>query len=206
MTNRATSDDGKRVDSVSTGDTTLLLAGIDDDERAACTELMETDRPSNQLLVTYTQTADGRFRDWRRNHSQQAADMNIVAVGDLTRSAQAGGGGGGSSLPPITGVENPADLTGIGMKVTRRLESWADTKAPITVCFDSVSVLLQHVDPRRAYQFLHVLTTKLQSAGAIGHIHMDPDKHDQQIVDQVASLCDALVEVDGDEWSVRSRR
>lgn len=199
---RATTSERATAEQMSGTGTTLLLAGADDDECEACAELMTTDPPGNQLHVTYTQTADGRYRDWRR-HVRQAADVNIVAIGDMTRSTQ---NSSGNSLQPIACVGEPTDLTGAGMKITRRLAAWTDGSAPIAVCFDSVSVLLQHVDLRRAYQFLHVLTNKFHGAGAQGHFHMDPDKHDQRTVDQIASLCDRIVDVDGDEWTGRTRR
>lgn len=72
-----------------------------------------------------------------------------------------------------------------------------------TICFDSITPLLQYVDSKQAYRFLHTLGGHIQSANAVAHYHMDPVAHDEQSVALVTSLVDAVVEIEeSGDWTI----
>ena len=136
----------------------------------------------------------------------------MVSVEDSTRSVAADtGGDGGLSLPgpdaPIETVSSPNDLTGLGIRITEFLSDWADNDNRTVVCFDSLTALLQYVELDTAYEFLHIITGRMASTDAFAHFHMDPDAHDEQTVEIVTGLMDAVVEVDEEGGrNIRSRK
>lgn len=177
---------------------TTLLLGEGAAEGRACSDLLRAPGATNHLLVTYTQSADGRFRDWRRGRSAQVSDLAIVAVGDLTRST---GSVDADARPtsPITGIDDPTDLSALGRVVSDRVEAWGGTDATTLVCFDSLDVLVRFVGVRRAYKFIHVLTGRLSALDARAHFHLSPRQHEDETVARFASLCDATLEAIDDE-------
>ena len=179
-----------------------------------CTELLhpEAAADTNVLWVSFTKSPDQQLRRWREHADGQPAEMGIVSVEDSTRSVAADtGGDGGLSLPgpdaPIETVSSPNDLTGLGIRITEFLSDWADNDNRTVVCFDSLTALLQYVELDTAYEFLHIITGRMASTDAFAHFHMDPDAHDEQTVEIVTGLMDAVVEVDEEGGrNIRSRK
>ncbi|TSD09606.1 hypothetical protein DP107_14610 [Haloglomus irregulare] len=97
-----------------------------------------------------------------------------------------------------TSVADPGDLTGLGIRVSECLKAWEHR--PTVVTFDSVTTMLQYADTRRVFQFLHVLTRQLDSAGAMSVFHMDPEAHDGQTVSTIRSLFQGVYERSEDGW------
>ncbi|MFW5935373.1 MAG: DUF7504 family protein [Halolamina sp.] len=193
--------------------TLLLNSSFADEEN--CTQLLHPDAAAdtNVLWVSFTKSPDQQLRRWRDHADGQPAEMGIVSVEDSTRSvaADAGTAGGGPSLPetnaPIETVTSPNDLTGLGIRITEFLTDWAENDNQTVVCFDSLTALLQYVELETAYEFLHIVTGRLATVDAFAHFHMDPEAHDQQTVEVLTGLMDAVVEVDetGDR-NVRTRK
>jgi len=197
-----------------TGDASnvLLLApsmGEEGDEGCSRLLTVEPEESKDVLSITLTESPDDRLAVWRRHASGRPARTGFVNVGDPTRSVSADSGGS-IELPgrdmTIETVSSPADLTGIGIKVSSFLSEWAEDGNSIVVCFHSLTTLLQYIDLQEAFRFLHVLTGRLEAVDAVAHYHMDPDAHDEREVNTLKALFDAVVEVDGDgEWTVRTR-
>lgn len=173
-------------------ETTLLLDSGAAEGRA-CSGLLHAPGATNHLLVTYTQSADGRVRDWRRGRTDGVANLAIVAVGDLTRSTGSADVDAGP-VSPITGIADPTDLSALGRTVSRRIDAWEHTDATTVVCFDSLDMLVRHVGARRTYKFLHVLTARLSTLDARAHFHLSRHHHDDETVTRLASLCDSTLD------------
>jgi hypothetical protein len=97
-----------------------------------------------------------------------------------------------------TAVADPGDLTGLGIRVGECLEAWEHR--PTVVTFDSVTTMLQYADTKRVFQFLHVLTSQLASAGATSVFYMDPDAHNAQTVSTIRSLFQGVYERSEGDW------
>ncbi|WP_442905065.1 DUF7504 family protein [Haladaptatus sp. ZSTT2] len=165
----------------------------------SCMELLTppTETDVNVLWVAYSRTPDNCLTHWHQHGNTQPADISIINVGDSVRSASAATGGGGPG--PIQTVASAGDLTGLGIAISNVLSQWAETDAQTVVCFDSLTALLQYVEPEKAYEFLHVLTGQLFAADAIAHFHISPDAHDDQTVAMLRSLFDAEVSITEDD-------
>jgi hypothetical protein len=97
----------------------------------------------------------------------------------------------------VAQVADPGDLQRLGLTISDHLAG-LDTDERTTLCFHSLSALLQYVDLRRGYRFLHTLIGRLDSVEASSHYHLDPEAHDEQTVATLRPLFDAVVDV-GDE-------
>lgn len=206
-------------DSLGDAATVLVESASTDPERpATCSDLLHRQSAAreNLLWVTYTHGPDEKLQSWRRHTDATPANLGVVSVGDSMRSAAAasaavGGPAGGvpdeagGGVPnPVEAVENPSDLTGLGITVGRYFEAWG-TDHPTNLCFDSITALLQYVEFETAYRFLHVLTGRVAAAGGVGHFHVDPAAHDDQTVASLQTLFDAVVTVEDGERVVRTR-
>jgi hypothetical protein len=207
-------------DSLGDAATVLVESSSTDPERAAtCADLLHChpDDRENLLWVTYTRGPDEKLASWRRHADATPANLGVVSVGDTMRSAAATSAAmsgpeaaesadtNGSRPPnPVEAVESPGDLTGLGITVGRYFEAWG-SEHPTSLCFDSITAMLQYTEFETAYRFLHVLTGRITAAGAVGHFHVDPAAHDDRTVESLKTLFDAVVALDDGERTVRTR-
>lgn len=186
----------------------LLSPTLSETGRDACFDLCLPSEPSEQnvVIVSYRQSADGALRDWRDYVGDPAAKIKVITMDESQRAAT----NGGTTVEEYgnrvgTSVEHPSDLTGLGIVLSQQFEEWSQSDQKIVLCFDSITVMLQYVDIQTVFRFLHVAINRLRAVGGIGHFHMDPGAHDEQTISRLAQLFDAIVEVDGDGVTVRSR-
>jgi len=152
------------------------------------------DRGDAVLYLSLSRSPDDIVDAWHENG--ELPERLVVVTTDAE-------GGVDEDGVAVETVSSPQDLTGMGIAVTKALDGFGDTSP--TVCLDSLTILLQYVDARRAFRFLHVLSKYLRQADATIHAHLDPTTQDDQTVATLSSLFDAAVRYDAetDEWSVR---
>lgn len=184
----------------------ILLEGpVDSPTDAACIDLLTiTPRSDTRVLcITLTQTPDDRLAVWQTHAGEQLpAALNVIGTGDVSQSTSIQDlcAHQPTSTLTVETVSNPGDLTGLGSEITNAIDRWQhDTSvASLAGCFHSVTVLLEYVDLRRAFRFLHVLTTHVGTTDAIVHYHFDSDAHDQRTRSTLRPLFDLVVSVDAD--------
>jgi len=169
----------------------LLAPGFGDGDVAVCGGLLAEDEATNLLYVSWASDPSDRLAS-AREHGADPATTAAIVIGDA-RSTPEG-------FDAVETINAPTDLTGVGIAVTELLSS---VEGPSAVCFDSVTSLLQYVDVETAFEFLHVFAGRLYRHDAVGHLHMDPGAHDDQVVARVASLVDGRVRV-GEDGGVES--
>lgn len=193
------------------GNVLLLAPALEPAADEACMRLLTPIPPEAEtvLYVTFTNSADDRLSHWRAYANGPPAGAGVVCVGELARSAGAIADGAEAGINTTVGIEtvtDPADLTGIGIAINQFVEKWTDDDRKIVVCFDSLTTLLQYADLERIFRFLHVLTGRFRSTGALAHYHMDPTAHDEGTQNTLKAVFDAVVAVDDDgSLSVESR-
>lgn len=185
------------------GNVLLLAPPLESTADEACMRLLTPVPPEAEtvLYVTFTNSADDRLSHWRSHATGPPAGAGVVCIGELARSAGAIADGAEAGMNTSVGVEtvtDPSDLTGLGIAINQFIEQWSDDERKIVVCFDSLTTLLQYADLERVFRFLHVLTGRLRSAGALAHYHMDPTAHDEGTQNTLKSVFDAVVSVDDD--------
>ncbi|MFB6360172.1 MAG: hypothetical protein ABEH59_02510 [Halobacteriales archaeon] len=90
-------------------------------------------------------------------------------------------------------VDDPGDLTRLGITISNLLSSWQHDENQTLVCFDSVSTLLQYAELQRVFRFIHVLQGRLGNIGARTHYHLNPEAHDSQTEATMRSLFDGVI-------------
>lgn len=186
----------------------LLLAPTQTPSDEVCTDLLTLTEPdrANVLSVTLTQSADDRLQIWRSHAGRTLPAMaGIISTDEFTRSAARH-----APQPEplddsirIDTVSSPGDLAGLGIAIGEFLSEWDDNENQTLICFHSLTTLLQYADLQRVFRFLHVLTGRVNSDGAVAHFHLAPGAHDSQTILTLTQLMDAVVrqETDGD-WTV----
>jgi hypothetical protein len=183
------------------GNTLLLAPTIGGGERETCMHLLDQHEFARTKVVhvLYMESADERYRAVGRHCGHHPEESAVVAVGS------GGVVGRRGPDPPgeyhVTTLADAADLTGLGMTLNECLSGW-DEPAEVTLCFDSLSILLQYATVERVFRFLHMLTGTLRDQGATGHFHVDPAAHDESDLAQIRQVFDRVVEVGGDHgWT-----
>jgi len=176
---------------------TLALGPAFETTDDACADLLGAAPPeeTDVLFVTLTGTPDDCLDRWRSDVAlTPPANLGIATV-DESRSAAAATASTTQTTAGghVRSVSSPGDLTGLGIAISEYLSEWHSDDNRTVVCFDSVTTLLQYADTERVFQFIHVLTQRIEEAGATAHFHMDPAAHDDQTVRTITSLFDDVV-------------
>lgn len=126
-------------------------------------------------------------------------DLAVVTIAASTRSAASRESGARADPMgvEVRVVEDPDDLSGVAIAMDASFERWRRERAADahrSVCFDSVTNLLDHVDLETAFRLVHVLQHRASQVGAAAHFHLSPHAHDEQTVATVRSLFDVALE------------
>lgn len=161
--------------------------------RDTCTSLLtEGATQPNVLFVSFTRSASACVEQIDRSG---VGNLGVITVGDGSNSVA-------DDSVVTENVSTPSDLTGLGINIGQVLSDW---EAPVLVCFDSLTSMLQYVDIQTAYEFLHAITGQIHAAGARAHFHIDPSAHDSKDVAGIASLFDARVTLTDSEYEIKTR-
>lgn len=171
-------------------------------ETRVCGELLSVFDDVNVLGVAVEHGPGYYERVWERHFDGSVARLGVVDVGTDAADTE-----------HVRAVADVGDLTGIGITVTEFVRRWADADEPTVVCFDSLTPILRYTELDRAYRFLDVTTGRLDRVCAVSHAHINPLAHDEQTLQQLMGVFDAVVEpadADGDAgddpaagWRVR---
>jgi len=176
------------------GAATILLCAPSGRDDGLCHQLLADGAADGRtvLWVSFDRTAD----ECLAALPEVTGDRAVLTVGGSPTP-----GSGVDEDVTVDTVSARSDLTALGIKLSRFLSS---TDGAISVCFDSVTAMLQHVALDTAYEFLHTVTRQCFAEGARVHFHLDPAAHDQRTVAIITSLCDARVTA-GEAPEVRVR-
>lgn len=147
----------------------------------------------NALFVSVSQSVDERLEAWQHHAGGYPANAALVTIG---ARSQAGGSSAvietraGPDRITVDAVSDPADLTRLGITLTRRLEEWETNPYPTVVCLHSLTELLQYVELRRLFRFVHVLQNTLKRVDGMAHFHLDPEAHGERTVRLFQTLVD----------------
>jgi hypothetical protein len=167
----------------------LLVRGASGEAESTLLDALADGPPGETtVLITTTRSADWLLSGLRERGTDPTRGLGIV---DAT------GGDSDAGEVPVERIGSPGDLTGISLefaKLVQRFEqSGADDR--VRVGLASVSTLLMYSDVQTVFRFLHVFTSRIQSAGLFGVFALDPGMHDDQTVNTVRAIFDAEARV-----------
>jgi hypothetical protein len=159
----------------------------------ACLDLLALSPPeqTSVLAVTYAETPVEFVDRWNERIGTDPVRGGIVAVGETDDAVD-------STVWSVRTIENPGDLTGVGIELSELLSELSTSAdgTPVAICFNTLTSLLQYADLQRTFRFLHVVTGRVKTVGGVAHYHIDPEAHDQQTLATLTGLFDAVVGVD----------
>ncbi|GGM28096.1 hypothetical protein [Haloarcula argentinensis] len=94
-------------------------------------------------------------------------------------------------------VSTQSDLTGIGMKFSALYEGLYGTvkNGRVRTGLISLSSLSMYVDLRALFQFAQTVSGRIDSAGGLGVLAIDPTTHDTKAVNTLSQVADGRIEV-----------
>jgi KaiC/GvpD/RAD55 family RecA-like ATPase len=94
-------------------------------------------------------------------------------------------------------ASSPVDMTGIGIKFSEFVEEFYTQRnvRKNRVLLDSLSTLLMYSDLQTVFRFMHVFTSRIEDADALGVHVIESTAHDAEAMNTMKQLFDGIVEV-----------
>ena len=179
---------GEGLDLADAANVLVLSARLDSAARATYVEELVATELANLLVVSFTEDPARWLDAW--GAADERPGTTVLVQESEPEDAD---------LPGVERVaEEPADLTGLGITVSERLTNWQRSES--LLMFESLSTLLEHVELKRVFRFLHVLVNRVESTGTTAHYHLDPSAHDDRTVATLTSLFDTVVAYEEGRW------
>jgi hypothetical protein len=147
------------------------------------------------LVVTTGDDANTVVEDYQ----DRVSGMSNIQFGVVDCRAEGSSNTPDAETPPglyIHHVSSPGDLTGIGIGITKCLESLHGGGAERgRMALISLSTMLTYTDRETVFKFCHVLSSRLDAAGYMGVFTIDTGAHDEQTLQVIKQAFDGLVEI-----------
>jgi hypothetical protein len=184
--------DGAEPDLANAANVLVLSERLDSDARAAYLEELVAPDLQSLLVVSFVEDPARWLDDWAavREPPGTAVLVEETEPEDVDRDG----------VEYVVG--EPADLTGLGITVSEQLTNWEQEES--LLMFESLTTLLDHVELKRLFRFLHVLVNRVRATGSTAHYHLDPTAHDDRTIATLTSLFDAVVAYEDGRWQLSS--
>lgn len=97
-------------------------------------------------------------------------------------------------------VNGPADLTGIGVRISQFIDDFSIKKniLKIQLHIDSISTLLMYSNIETVFRFLHVFTGRIKGNGGLGICILDSQMHEKREIAILKHLFDYTIEIESE--------
>ena len=147
----------------------------------------------NAIITVATSESGTRFLELFKENKLNLPKERIGIVDCFTKSL-----GGNAIENEYTKIANsPADLTGINVKISQFFQDFFIKRniRNIEVHINSLSTLLMYSNIQVVFRFMHVLTGRIKTAGALGIYVVDSDMHHEMEITTLKQLCDGIIEI-----------
>ena len=158
--------------------------------QTSCHQLLfgnDSDRDPYVLLIRYQPLQGDRLEAI----ASEGYRTHVISIGYAQSVPPAADG-----VVEVTQINNPNDITRLGIVVSRVTQGWSTDDRDIRVCYDSLNVLLNYRDVKNAFRFLHVFLSTFTKTDAVAHFHADPLEGDPQAINTLKPLFDEVVSID----------
>jgi hypothetical protein len=186
------------------------LPRFDERDTSVCLDLLTATEPAGEklLIVSVTETIGKTHRRWDDHVGEHPDEFAVVSASFAETGPDEGAAGAGAASTPAAAdgpeptesswltthqVDDPGDLTGLGVTISSQLAEWADGDEQVVVCFRSLTTTLQYVGTQELVRFLGELRNHVEASDAIAHFHLDPDAIDAQTRAAIRSVVDGVV-------------
>jgi len=137
------------------------------------------------LIITVNQP----FKVLTKTYLKEGIDISKIYVIDTVTQYS---GGVCEESPQVKYVNNPSNLTDLGIAITELLKQMPEKKK--CIMFDSVSMLLIHIPSATASKFFHFVINKLKLTDVSGIFLCVEKGLDPVILSQMSSFVDRIVD------------
>ena len=183
-----------------TDSASVLLLGPTDHPVAdtICSRFVVGDEGSrNCLFVTFQDDPNDRIDVCHHANDWTGGDIGVIEVGRGRGASETTTSAGGGSIT-VRHVSNPGDLSKLGIVITQLLAEFDETPQQTALCFHTLSALHNQVGTKTLFRFLNTLQSRLRSSNAVGHYHMDPELHDEIVIETLRPIFDSVVRYSAD--------
>jgi KaiC/GvpD/RAD55 family RecA-like ATPase len=145
------------------------------------------------IVVTTRDSSDRVLADLRSLLGDpDGADVGVV---DCVTQHQ---GRSATDTDTVKHASSPVDMTGIGIKFSEFVESFHAERGiqRTRVALDTLSTLLIYSDLQTVFRFMHVFTSRVEDADALGVHVIESTAHDAETLNTLKQLFDGVVETD----------
>jgi KaiC/GvpD/RAD55 family RecA-like ATPase len=177
--------------------TNLLVAGppLTGKRRLALETLASgTEDGEGSILITTRDSAERMLAEYERFVEPTTGPMNVIDA--VTRHI----GQSVEESETVSYVTSPTELTAIGIEFSEIVESYGE-QAGINrtrVVVDSLTTLLFYANLQTVFRFLHVFTSRVENADAIGLYTIESTAHGCETMEMLRQLFDGIVRLDRD--------
>ncbi len=183
-------------DALAAGTNVLVSGPVMTGKQRVLLRLLAGGDPSNHgtVVATTRTNADTLARTFEAIAGEVPDDL--FAVVDCTGSSRSRG----RRTKNRRYVSNPGDLTGVGIGLTEFMRHFYHRVDTARVGVHSLSTMLMYTEFRRLFQFLHVVTGRIDSSGFVGAFAVDSSALEPRELNILLQLFDSVVETrEGDE-------
>lgn len=176
--------------------TNILISGppLVGKRKLALQILAEGSTSGEAAILVSTRTSSDRLRSTYRSLLTDPKGAQIGFVDAVTKHM-------GKTVTETETVKysaSPGDLTGVGIKFSEFLQSFY-TEQEIEhnrIFLDSLSTLLMYSNLQTVFQFVHVFTSRVSSANALGIYTIESTAHGEETLNTLRQLFDGVIHVD----------
>lgn len=181
------------LDELTPGTNVLITGPVMSGKRRLMHALLAQGSPNDRgtIAITTRKSAARTRRDFQQVAG--AIDERRFSIVDCVGNTH--GFSAPRDGPTVRYVSDPGDLTGIGIGVTKFMRRYYDEGNGARLGLHSLSTMLMYADLRRVFQFLHVMTGRINSSDFVGVFTLDDTVPDDSDVSVLRQPFDALVEV-----------
>lgn len=96
----------------------------------------------------------------------------------------------------VVTVDGQPDLSGVGKTLSRTLRS-VEERGTLSVEFDILTDLVDTFELQTVFRFLHLLSSRLERAGALAHYYLDPRRVQRASINVLEQVFDLVIRADG---------
>ena len=148
------------------------------------------------VIITTRDSSDRVRADF--NSLLSDPELAHVGIVDCVTRHQ---GRSASDSDDVKYTSSPHDMTGIGIKFSEFLDEFYTQRnvKMNRIAIDSLSTLLMYSDLQTVFRFMHVLTSRIEDANAIGLHVLESDAHELEELNTLKQLFDGIVTVEEDQ-------
>jgi len=146
----------------------------------------------NGIITVITRESATHVLDWFTNNGLTLPLSRIGIVDCVTKM----NGGIVIENENIKTANSPADLTGIGVRISQFFEEFMKKDIlQIQLHVDSLSTLFMYANIETIFKFFHVFTCRIKDNGGLGIYLMETGVHGEQTMTILKHLFDGIIEI-----------